>query len=333
MVDFLYASDDNYAKVLGVSLLSLCIHNKDIINNIYVVSQNISIDNKEKLSSITNKYGIKIIFIEIDSFNKYFDKDIDIKRYSLSMFSRILADKLLPNDIKRIIYLDCDTLINDNLLDLYNINLNEKTIGAVNDYRSIYYQKNLDIKKNNCYINSGVLLIDLDKYRNNNYSKKIIDCIKKYNGIFEFPDNDAICKVLQDDIFLLPIKYNMISVFYMTNNKELKILRKPHIMDDDKIISISKKNPSIIHFTTMFLMNGRPWYLNCNHPYANRYKELYKLTPWGQEELPIFKKSFKKKIINLIIKITPRFILIRIVGLIHAYIKPFFQSYNYRKVR
>ena len=331
-MNILYASDNNFSKVLGVSLYSLLLNNKNI-NNIFVISQNISDNNKEKLNNIANRFNTRLVFIEMPNFDQILGTKTDIKRYSLSMFSRIIITTLLPIEINRVIYLDCDTLINNDLSDLYNYNLENKTIGAVNDYRSIFYQRNLNIKDSNCYINSGVLLIDLKLYRINNCENRLIDCIKKYNGIFEFPDNDAICKVMQDEILLLPIKYNMTSVFYMTTIKELKMLRKPNVIDNDNVIEVSKRNPSIIHFTTMFLMNGRPWYKDCNHPYSKKYLDIYKLTPWKDEELSVFKMSFVKRIKKIITCIIPRFILIPVIGIIHSYIKPFFQSFKYRNIK
>lgn len=331
-IDYLYAADNNFAKVLGTSLYSLCMKNCDNIKKVHIISQEISDENKQKIQAISKKFNIKINFIEMPNFNKILGKQVDIKRYSASMFSRIMISSLLPNDIKKIIYLDCDTLIMKNLKELWNYDLNGKIIGAVNDYRSIYYQKNLKITSNNCYINSGVLLIDLEKYRKNEYEKKLIDIIEKYNGIFEFPDNDAICKVLQNDIQLLPLKYNVSSVFFMTTEKELKKLRRPHIVYDDATIIEAKKNPSIVHFTTCFLMKGRPWLKRCNHPLTQEYIKIYEQTPWKDEELSDEKSNLKKKIKYMIVKILPRKVLIFLSGIMHAYIKPYVQKRKYKKV-
>ncbi len=258
-INYLYASDNNFAKVLGVSLYSLCKFNYKNINNIYIISQDISVENKKRLNKISQDFNKKINFIEMPDFNKVLGEEADIKRYSASMFSRIIIDTLLPKEVEKIIYLDCDTLVNSDLTELWRIDLKNKVMGAVNDYRSVYYQRNLGIKDNNCYINSGVLLIDVNLYRKKEYEKKLILEIKKFNGAFEFPDNDAICRVMQDDIVLLPLKYNVSSIFYMTKLEELKKIRKPNIINSDIEIENSKKNPSVIHFTTCFLMNGRPW--------------------------------------------------------------------------
>ena len=324
--NYLYAADDNFAKVLGVSIYSLCEKNKDYIDCIYIISQGISKKNKDNLNVISNQFACKIEFIEMPNFDQILEEKTDIKRYSLSMFSRILIDTLLPKDLKKIIYLDCDTMVNSELLDLWEYDLQNNTIGAVNDYRSIYYQKNLKISKSNCYINSGVLLINVELYRQRLYEKKIIQIIKQYNGIFEFPDNDAICKVMQDDMVLLPLKFNVSSVFFMTSIDELKILRKPNIIDSDDIIEESKEKPSIIHFTTCFLMDGRPWIKGCNHPLVDEYLKIYKKTPWKKEDLLENRKGFKRSIV----KIIPRKILIHLCGILHAYIKPYFQSWKFK---
>lgn len=324
-MNFLYASDDNFAKVLGTSILSLCLNNHKNIDNIFVISQNISEVNKNKLQLITKKFDLEIKFLEMPNFNEIIGEEVDIKRYSASMFSRILIATLLPKEIKRIIYLDCDTMINDNLLNLWNYDLDKKTMGAINDYRSVYYQRNLGIEDKNCYINSGVLLIDVEKYREKKYEEILINTIKKYNGLLEFPDNDAICKVMQNDIKLLPLRYNVISVFYMTNVEELNILRRPNHKIPKEEIENSKNSPAIIHFTTCFLMHGRPWLQRCNHPMISKYLEIYKKTPWNTEKLGEEQLNLKKKIKYSIVKMIPRTFLIFICGIIHSYIKPFMQ--------
>ena len=236
-------------------------------------------------------------------------------------------------DITKIIYLDCDTMINTSLEELWEYDLKNKPIGAVNDYRSVNYQKNLGIMEENCYINSGVLLIDLIKYKENKLEERLVNAIGKYNGILEFPDNDVICKIAQNEIELLPLKYNVTSIFFMTNYKELKTLRKPNICDEYNIYSSAISNPSIVHFTTCFLMNGRPWMKNCNHPLTNKYLEYYKKTAWKDEPLQEEKSNLKNKIKRTIVKILPRKIMIFVVGIVHAYIKPLLQRKKLKSTR
>ncbi len=334
-INYLYASDDNFAKVLGVSLYSLFETNNDNICNVFIISQQISAQNKKRLIAIEKKFNVKdkIKFIEMPSFDELIGEKVDIKRYSASMFSRILIDTLLPKDIKKVIYLDCDTMVVKSLLDMWKYPLNGKIFGAINDYRSIAYQKNLGIKDENCYINSGVLLIDLEKYRKEKMEKLLVDAIKKYNGILEFPDNDAICKIAQDEIKLLPLKFNVTSVFFMTNYQELNRLRKPHIKVSFSEYKDAIENPSIVHFTTCFLMKGRPWIQECNHPLVNHYIEIYKNTKWASEPLSEEVITSKKKIRNIIIKLFPRRIMILGCGIVHSYLKPLFQKSKLKPTR
>ncbi len=334
-INYLYASDDKFSRVLGTSLYSLYEKNFENIEHVYIICQGIKDENKKKIMEIEEKFNMKdtIIFIEMPNFDKIIGKKADIKRYSASMFSRILISSLLPKDVNRIIYLDCDTMINTSLEELWEYDLKNKPIGAVNDYRSVNYQKNLGIMEENCYINSGVLLIDLIKYKENKLEERLVNAIGKYNGILEFPDNDVICKIAQNEIELLPLKYNVTSIFFMTNYKELKTLRKPNICDEYNIYSSAISNPSIVHFTTCFLMNGRPWMKNCNHPLTNKYLEYYKKTAWKDEPLQEEKSNLKNKIKRTIVKILPRKIMIFVVGIVHAYIKPLLQRKKLKSTR
>ncbi len=64
-----------------------------------------------------------------------------------------------------------------------------------------------------------------------------------------------------------------------------------------------------------------------------KYIEIYSLTPWGKEELNYEKKNIKKKVKYFFVKILPRKILIFSCGILHAYLKPFFQKRRLRKAR
>ena len=78
-------------------------------------------------------------------------------------------------------------------------------------------------------------------------------------------------------------------------------------------------------------MNNRPWLKNCNHPYTKKYVEYY--NKLYNEDLMDKKSSFKNKLKKMIVKYTPKCILIYVCGIIHAYIKPFLQSFKYRRVK
>lgn len=325
-INVMYASDENFAWIMATSIISLLKNNKYNKINIFIASQEITSESKIKIKTMVNKYSnVNLKIIEIPDLDMIAEMTIDIKRYSKSMFSRIMCDSLLPKSLSRIIYIDCDTIIMKDLLDLYNLDLKGKTIGAVNDCRNKKYNDNLGMQSESIYINSGVLLIDLKKYRKNNYEAFLIKKIIKHNGELEFPDNDIICRYLENDIKIIPPKYNATSVLFACNWNNLLKLRKPHKCFSNKEYVDAVNDPTIVHFTTCFLLPARPWYKNYRHKYANYFIKYKMNTPWKSKELLDYNPNFVKKLINFTIKILPENIVCTLAGILHAIIKPSIQ--------
>jgi lipopolysaccharide biosynthesis glycosyltransferase len=332
-MNIVYASDNNFAEVLTVSLVSLLENNKGQLVNVYIISQNISDDNKTRIESSTSNYQCDIYFINMPDISNIIGETVDIKRYSESMFSRILLGTLLPTEIERVIYIDCDTLILDSMMSLWKQNFQGKTLGAVRDCRNIRYNRNLGIKDTSYYINSGMLVIDLNKYRENGWQQILVKAIKEYNGLLEFPDNDIICKILQDDIFYFPLRFNIISLFYMCSYREISSARRPQFLYTEAEVNSSLHNPCIVHFDTFFMVNGRPWMQNCDHKMTQTYLEYRGKTAWGNTPLRPTSMTKSRKLIQLASKIILRFVFIRLIGILHGIVRPLLQKSRLKRCR
>lgn len=130
-----YASDDRFAEILGVSLTSLYENNKgmDAIN-IYVLCNKISDVNKEMLESISRTYGrSSICWIPAKDISKELQMEDAVDRGSSSQYARLFVSSVLPENLKRVLYLDCDTIIIHPLDELWNIDMQGKTIAALKD--------------------------------------------------------------------------------------------------------------------------------------------------------------------------------------------------------
>jgi lipopolysaccharide biosynthesis glycosyltransferase len=331
-IHVLYASDDHYAEPLGVSIESM-LSNCELKVHIYIISQSISKENIERIYKICEHYGQNMTIIDAPDINKLIDRTVDIRRYSLSMFSRFFVATLIPRDVLRIIYLDCDTLINGDISLLWRYDLNGKAIGAANDLRSAFYGKNLGMDSNKTYVNSGVLLIDLQRYRELNYETKLLSALEKYNFLLEFPDNDIICKVLADEITMLPMRFNAISLLFGCVYKELRLMRHPSHMICEEEYDSAVLKPLIVHFTACVLIKYRPWIIGCDHPEAAEWLKYRKQTPWEKEPLKRCGKSRAWVALMCFRKICPRKLLVSLMGVLHAYIKPFYQYFSLKRYK
>ena len=119
-INFLFSCNAEYLMPLNVSIVSIFENHKDNYINIYILHSNLSDKQKENLISLSHEYKQHIHMIEVEE--KYYSKAPSL-RWSKETYYRLLINELLPKNIDRIIYLDCDIVINNSVEELYSIEL------------------------------------------------------------------------------------------------------------------------------------------------------------------------------------------------------------------
>ena len=315
-MDICMASDDNYAIHMGVCIVSIAKNNSSNIT-IHILNNNISQMNLNKLKQIETQFqNIKIHFYNV---NKYFNENnIDdlikhqlsnndfYKLLGISAFSRLFLENIIPPNIEKILYLDADTIVLNDLDELFKINIEDYYIAGVVDVMAnitkyFYEEKN----KVDVMVNSGVLLINLSKWRKINFSKLAINLIKEYEDKNYLHDQNIINIICREQILLLNPKFNVMSeYFYVNYKKNLKI--NNYFGSTDKfytpeLINESLKNPTIIHFISQIW--DRPWIREIGlikhktkNPFNSCYDYYKKLSPWSNAKLQQNNKQFKEKV-------------------------------------
>lgn len=136
--------------------------------------------------------------------------------YSKMSYVRCYFTKLLKDD--KILYIDADTLVVDNIEDLWNIDLEDNVIAGV--YESGEWNKHLNTYGlNDTYINSGVLLMDLKKIREERLDDSMIYLLN--NNKYAFPDQDVINLVCRNRIHHISNVYNSSETTGMVDNAKI----------------------------------------------------------------------------------------------------------------
>ena len=141
-----YASDDGFAEILGVSMVSLFENSKDMEKIfIYILDDSISQENLQRIFSVCEKYGQPApMIIPAKDITKELKMDVAIDRGSLTQYARLFIQRDLPKDLDRVLYLDCDIIVQKSIKELWNLNMHGKTIAALNDAFSRYYRININ---------------------------------------------------------------------------------------------------------------------------------------------------------------------------------------------
>lgn len=315
----LYTCDNNYIWLMGISAISLFENNKGMDElDVYLLGEDITDTNKNILSQIGRKYGRNMIVINVPKF--HIPDSILSARWPLSAFTRLFSGELLPQEVQRVLYLDCDTIICGKLDEIDHWKINENIFCGVKDCIGSAYKKNIGMHKKKPYVNAGVLLIDLDNLRKMDVKSLIDDYMDKYERFTSYADQDILNGIFNEQIGYLPPNYNVMTIDIAHSYREIQLLRRPTGFYSKEEIEKATKNPRIIHYTTNMLVI-RPWFLNSNHPFKDEFDKYCKISPWNECEKR--KMAFGKtaKMIK-IIRMFPDWIAYRILGLIHSILKP-----------
>lgn len=320
-MNILYTCDNNYVWIMGISMISLFENNKNMQNiKVFLLGEKISSENKLLLQNIAEKYKRECIIIDMPEIE--IPKTLISMRWPKSAFSRLYSAQVLPENIDKILYLDCDTIILNDLVDIDEINIEDYVICGKKDCIGTLYRKNIGLKKDSIYVNAGVLLLNYKKLREINVSKMIDVFLKKYVNCIHYADQDVLNGIFANNIGTLPVEYDVMTLEYMYSYSDIKSIRHPINYYSQEEIEKALKNPKIVHYTTNML-NIRPWYSNSNHPKANEFLKYKNMSPWKDKKLAEMNKktSIKDNVFN-ILHFLPYKIEIRILGIIHSICYP-----------
>lgn len=256
-INIIYASDNNFARIMNISIFSLLVNSNNEIIKIWVIESNISEVNKKDILNTVQKFpNAEIVFKSVSE--NILPEKINLDRGSMSAYNRMLIGSILPNNISKVLYLDSDILILGNINELYQCDLKENIIGAVSDVFNSTYKKNLGIPINMPMFNNGVMLIDLEKWRKRDIENKLFEKIKYFKGNPLQGDLGLLNSVLYDSYQELEPRYNVMTSFFDFTYEELLTFKKPGKYYTKQEIENAKLNMLIRHFTTSF-PSERPW--------------------------------------------------------------------------
>lgn len=305
---------------MGTSLISLFENNKDIDKlRVFLLGDHVSDQSKQILNSIGHKYQREIYIIDVPALN--IPNVLISKRWPISAFTRLFSAELLPNSIDKVLYIDCDTIVKRSIKKLYKTDMGENIFCGVKDCIGSTYKKNIGMPGEAQYINAGVLLINLNKLRNIEVSTLLESYLKNYTHFITYADQDLLNGSFSGFIGNLKSEYNVMTIASVFTYDEIALLRKPTNYYSKKEMIKAINEPTIIHYTTNMLII-RPWYKNSNHPFSKDFQKYFSISPWSNREMKnYFFKTKESKVIK-IIQLLPKTFSYRLLGLIHAELRP-----------
>lgn len=267
-----FSSDNNYAMPAGVMIYSVCRHNENVTFHM-IIPKDFTEKNKRRLESITSSFGTRIEFITISDelFEEFpVGRADQASHITIASYYRLFLSKLLPADIHRVIYLDCDLICLKPLYDMWDLDIKDTPMACVKDipFDGISEAQRLGYDEKEGYFNAGVLLINLDFWRTHNVIGDFHKIISTCPEILKSHDQDVLNLVFKGKTLFLPPKYNAVDLLFY-NGITTSQYSKEEIYE-------AVHSPVIVHFTYF----KKPWIKGYGHPYEDTFLNYKKATPW-----------------------------------------------------
>ncbi|WP_455655275.1 glycosyltransferase family 8 protein [Phascolarctobacterium sp.] len=217
-----FGIDKNFGKFAGITITSL-VHNNighDLI--VHIVYDELLPEDMEKLQQMERLYrNLTLRFYQITS-TAGMTFIVPPGHITQAMYYRYLFADMLPPEITKIIYMDADIICKGDILPLWQLDLQGKVLAAARDYGEDRSCDRIGLK-NGRYFNSGVLLMDLTKWRQQKLTQKLFQWLEQVGGTkILWGDQDALNGVIDGEFVELPKIFNCIVINNTTLNEKLQ---------------------------------------------------------------------------------------------------------------
>ncbi len=214
-MNVLVTVDRRCLKALSVMVKSLVENTRDTVH-LYVMHRSLT---EEDLKDIKRVVPSPRLVLHNVPVTKTFVKHAPTsRRYPVEIYDRLFAAWCLPEEVHRILYLDPDLVVVRPIDDLWNVNLHGNLFAAashVDPLATFFNDLRLCASPGTPYLNSGVLLMDLDAIRKRTSPKKIQSYIAWHTLFLALPDQDVLSALYGRKTLLLdPTLYNMTERLY-----------------------------------------------------------------------------------------------------------------------
>ena len=288
-VPIIMAANEKFVPFSSAAIQSIIdTSNSDYFYDIIFFEKNISNTTKEILKKMVQSYSnFSIRFFDVGRFiNKY--NLFERPNISVETYFRLLIPELLPS-YDKVLYIDGDLIVKDDVSKLFNIDIGENFIGGAIDVAGAgtvngfdegqkkYYKEKLRLKKIYLQVNAGVLIMNSKKFREKFTSKYLLEFAEA--GQFQFQDQDVLNVICEDSIYWLDPAWNFFADEVTGYRGYIETFAPRDIYTAYRNAA---KKPKIIHYAG----NEKPWYFT-NLEWADEFWMTFQKSPFYNNFLHI----------------------------------------------
>ena len=269
-VPIVLSANDKFSPYLEIMIQSIIENTSPSRSyDIIILYNDISENNRKRISmAAQERKNVSIRFIRVC---QYFDAEklfID-QHLSIETYYRLIIPEIMPS-YHKILYLDCDMVVNRDVAELYDIDLGDCVLGAAKDidvagqinleqnHWREYALNSLGLNLPYDYFQAGVLIIDLDKLRELTSAEKLIQLARSEK--WRCHDQDVLNVACKNRIHYIPQQWNVLMNWQEGNRSRMQIMKMAPKALYEEYIS-ARKAPYIVHFAGY----QKPWdVVNCD---------------------------------------------------------------------
>ena len=275
-LNVLYTCDENYAPFAGVSMTSLFCNNTDIDRiRVYLVLDGVSEENQARYRSLAEQYGREVVLIDARNVvDKIRNLNIPTYRGSYSANFRLFFTEFIHDPMKKLLYLDSDTLVTGSLRPLLELDTTGYWFGMVRDSMMLRRDKIFDY---DAPYNSGVLRIEVEAWRRDDVTRRLLDHIRHVRARYVNPDQDLLNVVGAGHILCLPPEYNFPPI-HRAYPDRIYYREAPAGFYTPAQLDQARQHPVILH--TYRFLGEFPWHKGTLHPDAAVFDGYLRTSLW-----------------------------------------------------
>lgn len=268
--------DSNYIRHCAVMLRSLRNHNPGDDLNVYIIHQALDAKERSRFLDYLCSFLPSVSLIQV---NPAMLSGFPVFGHiSIATYFRLLIPSLLPPILNRVIFLDSDIIINNSLDALWTTVMDGQPVAAVSDRNLDQQRSRLGMAAEAPYFNAGVLVIDLDQWRQEDILLKGMQFAKANASKLDNWDQDVLNHLFENRVRLLHPRWNAMAHLWGLDPSWLAA--QGVLSDQDQE---AKDRPHVIHFAGGGF--AKPWNFHCPHPRREDYRVLLAQTPWAMTSL------------------------------------------------
>jgi len=272
-----FVADDHFAMPLAAAMSSVIANlGAGLRVQIFIVNGGVSLTNRGKVMQSGRGKRVSLQWLEPSGAQRDLLRSFPCGYLGRAPYHKLLIPDLVGPDHARVIYLDCDVIVETDIADLWRAELGNNFVLAAQDLINPFVSspfglrnwREIGRKEDDKLFNSGVLVMDAARWRQANVIQGMTRYLHDYYRDIQLCDQDAMNAVFQGGWGQLDSRWNVLP--YMNRAREFTSLSRK---DHEDLLS----RAYLLHYCGQ----DKPWHAHCPHPYRDRFFHYLDMTAWS----------------------------------------------------